>query len=244
MSGHSHWAGIKQRKGVNDAKRAGVFTKIAKIVTIAARDGGGGDPVTNFRLRLAIDQARGVNMPKDNIDRAIKRGTGELKDGVEIVELVYEGYGPGNVAMLVKTMTDNTNRTVSEIKSLFTKGGGKFVPSGSVSFMFQSVGAIEVNAPASLDAETTELALIEAGADDFEALDDSLQRFIVFTAPDQLQTVSDALRTAQFEIVEASLAYRPTQTVELAGDTLASFEALREKIENHDDVDRVYDNLA
>jgi YebC/PmpR family DNA-binding regulatory protein len=242
MSGHSHWAGIKQRKGVNDAKRAGVFTKAAKLITIAARDGGSGDPAINFRLRLAIDQARSVNMPKDNIDRAIKRGTGELKDGAEIVEITYEGYGPGNVAMLVKTVTDNTNRTVSEIKSLFTKGGGKFVPSGSVSFMFQSVGAIEVTAPATLDAEAIELALIEAGADDFEMLEDDPHHFIVFTAPDQLQAVSDALRAASFDIAEASLAYRPTQTVELAGDTLASFEALREKVESHDDVDHVYDN--
>ncbi|MEI8104012.1 MAG: YebC/PmpR family DNA-binding transcriptional regulator [Candidatus Moraniibacteriota bacterium] len=248
MSGHSHWAGIKQRKGVNDAKRAGVFTKIAKIVTIAARDGGSGDPTTNFHLRLAIDQARSFNMPKDNIDRAIKRGTGELKDGTEIVENTYEGYGPGNVAMIIKTVTDSANRTVSEIKSLFTKGGGKFVPSGSLNFLFQSVGVIETVALDSLDIEATELAIIEAGADDFEhneTNDESTPRdFFVFTAPDQLQVVSENLRAQGFTIRSASLAYRPTQTVELTGEALTQYENFREKIENHDDVDRVYDNLA
>jgi len=248
MSGHSHWAGIKQRKGVNDAKRAGIFTKIAKIITIAARDGGSGDPATNFHLRIAIDQARSFNMPKDNIDRAIKRGTGELKDGAEIIENTYEGYGPGNVAMIIKTITDNANRTVSEIKSLFTKGGGKFVPSGSLNFLFQSVGIIESVAPEQLDTETIELIIIEAGADDFEHNEtngeNTSREFFVFTAPDQLQIVSEQLRSQGFTIHSASLAHRPTQTVELSGEALIQYENFRKKIENHDDVDHVYDNLV
>ena len=164
MSGHSHWAGIKQRKGVNDAKRANVFTKYGRLVSIAAKQGGG-NPDHNFSLRLAIDQARSVNMPKDTIERAIKKGTGELKDGAEIEEVIYEGYGPGNVAMLVKTATDNRNRTVSEIKSIFTKAGGKMAGEGSVKFMFRQVGNIEISTEEK-NVDEIEMVAIEAGAED------------------------------------------------------------------------------
>jgi len=136
MSGHSHWAGIKHRKGLNDAKRAKIFTKHGKLITIAARSGGG-NPDTNFQLRLAIDRARAENMPKENIERSIKRGTGELKDGAEIQEVIYEAYGPGQVAMLIKTATDNKNRTLGELKVILAKVGGKMVPAGSVSYLFK-----------------------------------------------------------------------------------------------------------
>ena len=242
MSGHSHWAGIKQRKGVNDAKRAGVFTKMAKIVTIAAREGGSGNPDTNFRLRLAIDQARYANMPKDNIDRAIKRGTGELGDGVEIVEVLYEGYGPGNVAMLIKALTDNRNRTVSEIKSLFTKGGGKFVPAGSLGFLFQSVGEIIATLPSGIDQDASELAIIDAGAEDFEMLDRGTAA--IYTSIESLQSVTEALHSDSFTIQESSLSYRPLQTADLDEKTAAHYQAFLEKIEDHDDVQAVYDNRA
>ena len=242
MSGHSHWAGIKQRKGVNDAKRAGVFTKIAKLVTIAARDGGSGDPAKNFRLRLAIDQARYANMPKDNIDRAIKRGTGELKDGAEIVEVLYEGYGPGNVAILVKALTDNRNRTVSEIKSLFTKSGGKFATSGSVAFLFQPVGEIIATKPSGIDRDAAELALIDAGADDFEALDETT--FAVYTPVDALQSVTAALDADGFAIQESSLSYRPLQNATLDEAAATTCQNLLDKLEDHDDVQTVYDNRA
>lgn len=241
MSGHSHWAGIKHRKGLNDAKRAGVFTKAAKLITIAARDGGG-DPDTNFKLRLTIDQARSVNMPKENIERAIKRGTGELKDGNEIVEVIYEGYGPGNVAMLIKGATDNRNRTVSEVKSLLTKGGGKFVPEGSVSFMFQQVGEIIAEAPTSTDHDTAELQIIEAGADDIETLEENT--YAIYTNVENLQKVTEALTTTGFSIKEASLSYRPTQTVTLSENDAAKYDALYEKLDDHDDVQAVYDNRA
>lgn len=136
MSGHSHWAGIKHRKGINDAKRGKVFTKHGKLITIAARDGGG-NPDTNFQLRLAIDRARLDNMPKENIERAIKRGTGELKDQAEIQEIIYEAYGPGGIMMVIKTLTDNKNRTVSEIKAILGKFGGKLGGAGSVMWNFE-----------------------------------------------------------------------------------------------------------
>ena len=140
MSGHSHWATTHRQKGVNDAKRAAVFTKYGRLITIAAREGT--DPAMNFRLRLAVDNARSVNMPKENIERAIKAGSGENKDGAIIEEVLYEAYGPGQVALLIQGLTDNKNRTVSDIKTLLTKNGGKFVPSGSVAFMFRHSGII------------------------------------------------------------------------------------------------------
>jgi YebC/PmpR family DNA-binding regulatory protein len=249
MSGHSHWAGIKQRKGVNDAKRAGVFTKLAKLVTIAAREGGGGNPDTNFRLRLAIDQARYANMPKDNIDRAIKRGTGELKDGTEIVEVLYEGYFPvkqsgvtDNVAILIKALTDNRNRTVSEIKSLFTKNGGKFATTGSVAFLFQSVGEIIASKPAGIDQDSAELALIDAGAEDFEILDENT--FALYTTLESLQTVTATLDADGFTIQASSLSYRPLQALSPDADSRITYQAFREKLEEHDDVQTVYDNTA
>lgn len=238
MSGHSHWAGIKHKKGLNDAKRAGVFTKVAKIVTIAARDGGG-NPDTNFKLRLAIDQARGVNMPKDNIERAIKRGTGELKDAAEIEEIVYEGYGPGNVALLIKTATDNRNRTVSEIKTLLTKGGGKMVSSGSVSFLFRPVGEIVLEADTH-DQEALEMKAIEAGAEDVSFEDTSC---IVYTKTEDLQKVKETLERTGLAIRSAELSSVPAQKVELSDDDRARYEQLLEKLEDHDDVQTVYDNL-
>src|SRR5665647_3483099 len=182
MSGHSHWAGIKQRKGVNDAKRANVFTKYGRLVSIAAKQGGG-NPDHNFSLRLAIDQARSVNMPKDTIERAIKKGTGELKDGAEIEEVIYEGYGPGNVAMLVKTATDNRNRTGSEVRSILTKAGGKPASEGGVKFMFKLVGNIAV-AIEDKSQDEIEMTLIEAGAEDILFAGDVV---IVYTKIEDLQ---------------------------------------------------------
>lgn len=139
MSGHSHWAGIKHRKGINDVKRAKIFTKHGKLITIAAREGGGNQD-NNLKLKLAVDQARSVNMPKENIERAIKRGTGELKDQAEIQEMIYEAYGPGGIMMIIKTLTDNKNRTVSEIKTILGKFGGKLGGSGSVMWNFKMTG--------------------------------------------------------------------------------------------------------
>jgi YebC/PmpR family DNA-binding regulatory protein len=238
MSGHSHWAGIKQRKGVNDAKKANVFTKYGRLISIAAKQGGG-NPEHNFSLRLAIDQARSVNMPKDTIERAIKKGTGELKDGAEIEEVLYEGYGPGNVAMLVKTATDNRNRTVSEIKSLFTKAGGKLASEGSVKFMFRQVGNIDITV-SDKDPYDVEMAAIEAGAEDTIYSGDIVT---VYTKTSDLQKVKENLEKAGFQIEGAGLVYAPTQKIELDADAKIDYEKLLEKLDENDDVQEIYDNL-
>ncbi len=243
MSGHSHWAGIKHKKGIEDKKRAGVFTKVARLVAVAAREGGGGNPETNFRLRLAIDQARSVNMPKDNIERAIARGLGTGKDAETIEEVVYEGYGPGNVAMLIKAATDNKNRAVSEIKNILAKGGGKMVVPGAVAFMFESVGEIALSYQDESGREQAEWQAIEAGAQDIET-DTEDKSLFVYTKPEDLQRVSEALRSAGLAIEGAGLSFRATQKTELAPENRAGYERLVEKLEEYDDVQAVYDNLA
>lgn len=238
MSGHSHWAGIKQKKAITDAKRAGIFTKIAQIITIAAREGGG-NPETNFKLRLAVDQAQAANMPKDNIERAIKRGTGELKDAAEIQEVVYEAYGPGNVAMLIKTTTDSKNRTVGEIKNILTKSGGKMVPAGSVSFLFKQVGSIEVEAKKEKFSDL-ELQAIDAGAEDIIYSDNILT---IYTKPEDLQKVKENLETQGVIIGNAGLSFVPLQKIPIDEHTRASYEKLLEKLDEHQDVQEIFDNL-
>lgn len=239
MSGHSHWAGIKHRKGLNDAKKGKVFTKHAKMITIMARDGGG-DPVMNFQLRLAIDRARLDNMPKENIDRAIKKGTGEIKDGNEIVEITYEGMGPGNVMMLVKTATDNRNRTVSEVKSIFTKAGGKLGEMGSVMWNFKKMGAISVPVPEGADPYAIEEKAIDAGAEDTEYADNTL---MVYTSPENLTAVRENLEKADLKIEGAEITYLPSQKVSLSADQQLDYEKLLETLDDQDDVQEIFDNL-
>ena len=239
MSGHSHWAGIKHRKGINDAKRAKVFTKLARPITIAAREGGG-NPDTNFKLRLAIDKAREYNMPKENIDRAIQRGAGGGKDGVQIDELLYEAFGPGNVALIIKASSENRNRTVSEIHSVLTKNGGKFVPTGSVSFLFQEVGEIAIEAPVE-SYEAIELDAIEGGALDTE-YDSQEGILFIYTAISDLQSVQNALLRTNRTIASSSIVHRPTERIALTDDSHLQYESLLEKLNDHDDVDAVYDN--
>lgn len=240
MSGHSHWAGIKHRKGVNDAKRANIFTRMGRNLILAAREGGG-NPDINFRLKIAIDQARSVNMPKDNIERAIKRGTGELKDGAEIEEIIYEGYGPGNVAMLIKTATDNRNRTVSEVKTILTKTGGKMVPSGSVGFLFKHVGEIVISTE-TVDKDSLELDAIEAGADDI-IFDDTEKQCVIQTAIEDLQKTKEQLESKGYTIENAELSYTPTQTASISEEQKNQYQNLLEKLEDHDDVQDIYGNL-
>jgi YebC/PmpR family DNA-binding regulatory protein len=238
MSGHNKWSGIKHRKEAQDSKRAAVFTKFGRLITIAAREGA--DPEMNFKLRLAIDNARSYNMPKDNIERAIKAGSGEGKDGAQFEEVVYEAYGPGQVALLIEGLTDNKNRTVSEVKSLLTKNNGKFVPSGSVSFMFHRCGIIVF----SLDkhsAETLEMETIESGADDFRAEEEV---FLVITKPEDLQAVRAYFEGKNIAPESAELGYMPTQTVSLSDKDLESYEKLKEILEDHQDVQTVWDNLS
>ena len=239
MSGHSHWAGIKQRKGVNDAKRANVFTKFGRIVTIAARDGGG-NPDTNFKLKLAIEQARSMNMPKENIERAIKRGTGELKDGAEIVEAIYEAYGPGQVAMLIKAATDNKNRAFGEIRNILTKSGGKMVAAGAISFMFKQVGNISIAVEDGQDPYEIEMKAIDAGAEDTIYADGMIT---VYTKVEDFQKVKENLEKAGLKIEDASLVYATTQKTKIDEDTKLDYEKLLEKLDDNDDVQEIFDNL-
>lgn len=237
MSGHSHFAGIKQRKGVNDAKRANVFTKLGRFVTIAAREGGGNSEF-NFKLKMAIEQARYANMPKDNIDKAIKRGTGELKDGAEIQEVMYEAYGPGQVAMLIKAATDNKNRALGEIKNVLTKGGGKMVAEGAISFMFKQVGCIEI-VTENIDKEDLEFKAIEAGAEDID-FDDNC---FVYTKVEDLKTVKENLEKAGLKIENAGLIFIPIQKTSISEKDKENYEKLLEALDELDDVQEIHDNL-
>lgn len=238
MSGHSHWAGIKQKKAITDAKRAGIFTKIAQVITIAAKEAGA-NPETNFKLRLAMDQAQAANMPKDNVERAIKRGAGELKGEAEIQEVVYEAYGPGNVAMLIKTTTDNKNRTIGEIKNILTKAGGKMVPVGSVGFLFRQMGSIEVEIEKEkfLDLE---LKAIDAGAEDISYNEPVLT---IYTKSEDLQKVKENLEKRGIAIVNAGLVFVPFQKITINEQSRTSYEKLLEKLDEHQDVQEIFDNL-
>lgn len=237
MSGHSHWATTHRAKGVNDAKRAAVFTKYGRNIIVAAA-AGGGNPDTNYSLKIAIDAAKAINMPKENIDRAIKRGTGELKDGNKIEELMYEAYGPGQVALLIETATDNKNRTVSEVKSILTKGSGKFVPTGAVSFMFRRVGLVTFLLE-KYPAETLETETLESGADDFLVTDEV---FVVITAIDKLQSVEEYFRSKNIICESAELGYVPTQMATPEEKDLPALDQLLETLDDHPDVKRVWDN--
>jgi YebC/PmpR family DNA-binding regulatory protein len=238
MSGHSHFAGIKQRKGVNDAKRANVFTKLGRFVTIAAREGGGNSEF-NFKLKMAIEQARYANMPKDNIDKAIKRGTGELKDGAEIQEVMYEAYGPGQVAMLIKAATDNKNRTLGEIRNTLIKSGGKMVAEGAVSFMFKQAGCIEIEI-GDKDVENMEVSAIEAGAEDMNYDDDI---FSIYTKTEDLKEVKEKLEKNGFKIESAGLVFVSTQKTSIDEKDKEKYEKLLEALDDLDDVQEIFDNL-
>jgi YebC/PmpR family DNA-binding regulatory protein len=238
MSGHSHWAGIKHKKAVQDAKRANVFTKAARLVTIAAKEGGG-DPTTNFKLRLAIDQARSVNMPKDNIDRAVKRGTGELKDADAIEEVLYEAMAPGNISMLVKTATDNKNRTVSELKTVFNKTNVKMVPAGSFQHLFRQVGVIYVTTSEE-NADDIELKAIDAGAADTVFQGETLQ---IITDPRDLREIKDNLEQKEVSVDNAGIIFIPLSPIEIDSHTKIDYEKILEKLDELDDVQEIYDNL-
>ncbi len=238
MSGHSHWAGIKHKKAVQDAKRANVFTKAARLVTLAAREGGE-NPETNFKLRLAIDQARAVNMPKENIERAVKRGTGELKDAAAIEEVLYEAMGPSNIAILIKAATDNKNRTLAGIRNVIEKAGGKMVPAGSLKHLFKQVGIICVNTQGA-DADELELKAIDAGALDTIFQGELLQ---IYTAPKELQKIKEALEKEGAQIDNAGIIFHPLNPIEIDEHTKIDYEVLIGKLDELDDVQEVYDNL-
>jgi YebC/PmpR family DNA-binding regulatory protein len=237
MSGHSKWSTIKHKKGALDAKRGKIFTKLIKEITTAARLGGG-DLSGNARLRKAIDDAKAANMPGDNIDRAVKKGTGEL-EGVIYEEITYEGYGPEGVAVLVEVMTDNRNRTVAEIRHMFTKFNGNMGESGCVSWMFDSVGLIIVSKENTTEEQLFEVAA-EAGADDIR---DEGDTFEIHTPVDRFEAVSKAVKDAGIKTESAELTRLPQTTVALEGKSAETMLKLYYGLEDHDDVQHIYANF-
>ncbi|HHD56387.1 MAG TPA: YebC/PmpR family DNA-binding transcriptional regulator [Desulfobulbaceae bacterium] len=238
MSGHSKWSTIKRKKGANDAKRGKIFTKLIKEITIAARMGGG-DPDGNPRLRSAIIAAKSENMPKDNIARAIKKGTGDL-DGAVYEEILYEGYGPGGIAVLVETMTDNKNRTVADIRHFFAKSGGNLGESGCVGWMFDKKGSIMVDQEGVDEEELMDLA-IEAGAEDVLEEDTAFQ---ILTAPDDFSEVVESLEKNGIKCAEASISMIPKNTIDVAEEkTARSLLKLLDNLEDNDDVRKVHANF-
>ncbi len=238
MSGHSKWSTIKRKKGANDAKRGKIFTKLIKEITLAAKMGGG-DPDGNPRLRTAITAGKAENMPKDNIDRAIKKGTGDL-DGAVYEEILYEGYGPGGVAVLVETMTDNKKRTVADIRHYFSKSGGNLGESGCVGWMFDKKGTINVDKEGIDEDELMDLAL-EAGAEDIVEEEESFQ---VLTAPEDFSEVVDNLEKNELKMTEVSISMIPKNVVDVTEEKSAkSLLRLLENLEDHDDVQKVHANF-
>ncbi|MER3429728.1 MAG: YebC/PmpR family DNA-binding transcriptional regulator [Blastocatellia bacterium] len=238
MSGHSKWHTIKHKKGALDAKRGKIFTKLIKEITVAARTGGSGDPDANARLRKAIADAKAQNMPSDTIERAIKRGTGEI-GGVAYEEITYEGYGPGGVAVLIETMTDNRNRTVAELRHIFSKNGGNLGESGSVGWMFEKKGYIVVDKAAKPEDELFEIA-IEAGADDVRDDGDALE---IFTSPENFDVVLEAVKSAGIEPQAASISMIPQNYIRLEGADAKQMLKLYDALEDHDDVQKIFANF-
>jgi YebC/PmpR family DNA-binding regulatory protein len=236
MSGHNKWSTIKHKKGAADAKRGKIFTKLIKEITVAAKLGGG-DPAGNPRLRTAVDKAKAENMPKDNIDRAIKKGTGEL-EGVTYEETTYEGYGPGGVAVLVEVMTDNRNRTVSDVRSIFSKCNGNMGESGCVAWMFDKKGLIVFSEKTDFD-KLFEAAL-EAGAED---VTDEGEQIEVLTDPAGFIEVREALEKSGFKYESAEITMIPQTMVKLEGKQAESMLKLMDRLEDNDDVQNVYANF-
>jgi len=237
MSGHSKWAGIKHKKAKVDAQRGRVFTKLIREMTVAARVGGG-DLGGNPRLRTAVQAAKAVNMPADNIERAIKKGTGEL-EGVTYEEITYEGYGPGGVAVLVEVLTDNKNRTVGEIRKVFSRHGGNLGESGCVAFLFEKKGCIHVDA-GKVDEDKLMTIALDAGADDLQR-EESL--FTVTASPRDFEKVRDKIVKSGIQPLTAEITKLPKSTVKLEGKHAEQMLRLMEELEEHDDVQHVYANF-
>jgi YebC/PmpR family DNA-binding regulatory protein len=237
MAGHSKWKQIKHYKAATDAKRGALFTRLIREITMAAKLGGG-DPGGNPRLRLAIDTAKSSSMPRENIERAVKKGTGEL-EGVNYQEVTYEGYGPAGVALLIDTVTDNPTRTVAEIRAKMTRLGGNLGAINSVAWMFEKKGQVYVDA-ANMDEDTLMEKALDAGAEDVARED---ERFLVTTGPSEFHSVQEALKNAGVAIAEAELAMVPKNTVKVAGDDAKALFKLLETIEDLDDIQKVWANF-
>jgi len=237
MSGHNKWANIKHRKAAQDAKRSKIFTKIIRELTVAAREGGG-DPEKNPRLRAAIERAREANMPKDTMEKAIKRGTGEL-EGVNYEEVIYEGYAPGGVAMMIRALTDNRNRTAQELRHILSKNGGNMAESGSVSWVFERKGVINIPKESISDLEELMMIAIDAGAEDIKENEDPVQ---IITDPSNVMSIKQALEGTGYKC-EANITYIPKNTVKVTGKDAEKVLELLEKLEDMDDVQEVYANF-
>lgn len=237
MSGHSKWHTIKHKKGALDAKRGKLFTRLIKEIAVAARDGGG-DQDANARLRKAVTDAKAANMPNDTIDRAIKRGTGDL-EGVNYDEITYEGYGPGGVALLIETMTDNRNRTVAELRHMLSKNGGNLGESGSVAWLFDRKGYVVVDKSKKSEEELFEIA-IEAGAEDMKEDGDN---FEIFTSQEDFEAVSEAIKKAGIDPEIAEISMIPQTFIKLEGADAKQMLKLYEAIDDHDDVQNLYANF-
>lgn len=237
MAGHSKWKQIKRKKAVTDQKRGAMFTRLIREITIAAK-AGGGDPGGNARLRTAIDAAKAENMPADNIDRAIKKGTGEL-EGESYEEITYEGFGPAGVAVLVEVATDNRNRTTPEIRHLFTKHGGAMAEAGSVAWMFKRRGYFAIDPAGMTEEQLMELAL-ELGVDDITVEED---RYEMLTAPEEFTAVQEALESRGVAVAAKELAMMPQTTVDVPADRINQVFRLMEALEDHDDAQKVWANF-
>jgi len=237
MAGHNKWKQIKRKKAVTDSRRASSWTKVIREITIAAK-AGGGDPAGNPRLRTAIDAAKAVNMPNDNIDRAVKKGTGELEGG-NIDEVAYEGYGPGGAALYIEGTTDNPNRTVADVRHAFSRNGGNLGATNSVAWMFSRKGQIYLDATKYAEEATLEAAL-EGGAEDFAREGD---QYIVSTSVGEFHAVQEALRAGGIEIQEAELAMVPQNTVKVEGADAEALLKLIDSLEDLDDVSKVFSNF-
>ena len=239
MSGHNKWSTIKRKKGANDAKRGQIYTRLAKEITMASREGGG-DANMNFRLRLALEKARANNMPKDSIERAINRGTGVGKDSETFEEITYEGYGPKGVAIMISCVTENRNRTIAELRHTLSRSGGNMADMGSVAWQFTRVAYFELDASKADFDKIFELA-VEAGAEDVDSDDET----ITITAPSEaFKAISDMLRAANLEIQEADIRFQPNQEMELSPDETMQVMRCIEAIEDLDDVQNVYSNMS
>lgn len=238
MAGHSKWANIKHRKQAEDIRRGKIFSKISRMITLAAREGGG-DPAGNFRLRLAIEKAKAVNMPSENIQRAIKRGTGEI-EGAQYEEIIYEGYAPGGVAVLLEALTDNRNRTAGDLRHLFSKHGGSLGEAGCVAWMFEKKGIITLDrSKLDLDEDSLLELALEAGAEDVEWEDDQV---LIVAAPEQFQAVQEVFTGRDLPILDAEVTMRPSNEVKLEAEDARKVLRLLEALDDLDDIQAVHTN--
>lgn len=241
MSGHSKWAQIRRSKGVNDARRGQLFTRLGREIVVAVREGGGGDPNANFRLRMAVQRARDANMPMDNIDRTIKRALGGA-DGNNLEEITYEGYGPGGTALLVQTLTENRHRTVAEVRNAFNRNGGNMGETGCVDWLFESKGIVDVELKGH-DPDELTLEAIDLGAEDVDPVSPDDETLTIYTDPSDLEKIRHALEAKKYKVVKFETTMNPKTRVELSDEKVAH-QAIRliEKLEDLDDVQNVYSN--